>query len=155
MVSRFGPVGCKTRTLSLIPGQRQRRRLGRIATPLPVPAEPPHRSNSTHYTVHSTLHTLRPSLYTLHATLYTLHHALFTLHSALYTRHSTLYSLYPTCYTLHPSLSTFHAPAPNTLSLLLCLLLYSVTGPRRSLSLKLSDTRVYEPPKVQSLLGPP
>jgi hypothetical protein len=31
--------------------------------------------------------------------------------------------------------------------LLLLLLLYSRTGPRRALSLKLSDTRVYEPEK--------
>ena len=36
--------------------------------------------------------------------------------------------------------------------LLLLLLLYSCTGPRRALSLKLSDTRVYEP-EIRTRLG--
>ena len=36
---------------------------------------------------------------------------------------------------------------PRLLPLQVVLLLYSLTGPRRALSLKLSDTRVYEPEK--------
>ena len=38
-------------------------------------------------------------------------------------------------------------PHPEHSTLLLLLLLYSRTGPRRALSLKLSDRRVYEPEK--------
>ena len=50
------------------------------------------------------------------------------------------YTLYPTPYTLHPTPYTLH---PTPLHFFFFTL---VRGPRRSLSPKLSDTRVYEPP---------
>ena len=78
-----------------------------------------------------------------------------TLHPTPCTLHPTPYTLHLTPYTLHPK------PAPYTLHLTPCTLhptpyffffFTLVTGPRRSLSLNLSHTRVYEP-QIRARLG--
>jgi len=74
---------------------------------------------------------LHPTLYTLHPTPYTLHPAPYTLHPTPYTPHPT-----PLMRCARSSLGGARQ----------CFFFFTlVTGPRRSLSLKLRDTRVYQP----------
>ena len=80
----------------------------------------------------------------------------YTQHPTPYTQHPTSCSLHPTTRALDPRLYTIHLTKRTIVEEVFFFFYTLVTGPRRFLSLKLSNIRVCEPSllSLQVLEGP-